>query len=444
MSLSTTAKATERPTGVSTSAWLALALAIVVGSVLRLAWLEDIEYKGDEEWTYRHAMAAGRTEPLSWLGMPTSAGPENPGMSLWAFIPLRWLGETPVDMARGVALLSIASMAATVLFAWKMLPGLEREIWFWAVALEAVHPLSVVHHRKIWPPCLFPLLFALFLACWWRRERRPAAFGWGAVGAILGQIHLSAAFFAIAFAAWTRLTERSRTAWKSWFAGSALASLPAIPWLWHLMAGSTRPSQTTLKLGRILEGKYYLRWFTEPFGLGLDHGLGEDYFDFLSQPVVLGAATWFVAALHAAAMCIAAAIVWRWMRNQPRSQWRAAVWQCDPPTAQVCNAAFWGYGLMLTLSCLPLHRQYMIVVYLLQLVWVAFTALSIANGNAELLRCSRRLLAGLVVVELLLSASFLGYVHEKQVIDGDYGTTFAAQQRQEAALTRSTEKSANR
>lgn len=427
--------AIERPLAVSTTAWLALALALAAGAVLRLAWLDDIEYKADEDWTYRHAMAAGRTEPFSWLGMPTSAGPENPGMSLWVFIPLRWLGETPVDMARGIAFFSIASMAATVLFARKLLSSTEREIWLWAVALEAVHPLSVVHHRKIWPPCLFPLLFTLFLVCWWRRERRLAAFGWGALGSVLGQIHLSAAFFAIAFAAWTRLTERSRTAWKSWLAGSALASLPAIPWLVRLLAGSTQPRQTTLKMARILEGKFYLRWFTEPFGVGLDHALGEDYFDFLAQPFIFGRPTWFVAALHVSALCIAAAIIWRWVRNTPWTRWRAAIRQSDPPTALVCNAAFWGYGMLLSLSCLPLHRQYMIVVYLVQLVWVAYTALSIADGKADLLRSGRRLLGSLVVVEMLLSASFLGYIHQKQLIDGDYGTAFTSQ-RHHGALTR--------
>jgi len=429
------ADAAHRPGAVSIAAWLALALVLAAGAVLRLTWLDDIEFKADEAWTWRHAMLAGRGEPLTWVGMPTSAGPENPGMSLWAFIPLRWLGNTPVDMARGVAWLSIASMAAIVVLACTLVPASEREIWLWAVALEAVHPLSVLHHRKIWPPCLFPLLLALFLACWWRRDRRLSAFCWGMLGPVLAQINLSAAFFAGAFALWTWFSKRSRTAWKSWLAGSVIASLPAIPWLLYVSTVSTQPRLTTLKWSRALEGKFYLRWFTEPFGCGLDHALGEDYLDFLSRPVVGGKSTWLVGALQVAGLVIAVAIAWRWIRKKPwqRPAWRAVFSRNATEgvpyrgTALVCSAAFWGYGMLLTLSCLPLHRQYSIIVYLLNLLWVAYAALSVAQGDRAALRSGRRLLAGLLIVELLISASFLSYIHDRQVIDGDYGVTFAAQ-----------------
>ncbi|HZZ78524.1 MAG TPA: hypothetical protein VFE62_08400, partial [Gemmataceae bacterium] len=301
---------TATRSGLSLRVWLALAAVLAAGMALRLVWLDDIEYKIDEEWTWYHAHAAGRTEPFPWVGMPTSAGPENPGMSLWVFIPLGWLGERPADLARGVAGLSIAALLITVLFAFRSVPPRDREMWLWAAALSAVHPLSVLHHRKIWPPCTFPLLGVLFVICWWHRDRRLFAFGWGALGSVLAQINPSAGFFAAGFALWSWVGRRSPIAWKSWLLGSALASLPLIPWFIHISTVSTQPHVTTLKWTRLLEGKFFLRWFTEPFGIGLDHALGDDYVDFLRQPVLAGVPTHLVGILHLTALSIAVAIGW--------------------------------------------------------------------------------------------------------------------------------------
>ncbi|HEV3343997.1 MAG TPA: hypothetical protein VG125_26720 [Pirellulales bacterium] len=418
-----------QPPSLSRLAWLALAAVLAAGVVLRLVWLDDIEYKTDEEWTWRHAQAAGRSEPMSWVGMPTSAGPENPGMSLWVFIPLRWLGEGPVDLARGVACLSIAALLLTVLFAWRWVPPQERETWLWAAALSAVNPLSVLHHRKIWPPCAFPLLGTLFVICWWHRDRRVFAFGWGVLGAVLAQINLSAGFFAAAFVLWSWFAGRQTIAWKSWLLGSALASLPLIPWFVHVSTVSTQPHLTTLKWTRLLEGKFFFRWISEPFGMGLDHALGDDHLDFLRQPFLGDAPTYLVGILHLLALSIALAVGWRWLRDwfQRRRDWRAALFPADSTTALVCSASLWGYGVLLTLTCLPLHRQYTIIVYFIELLWVAHSALRV-GGGAEALKTGRRLLGGLVVVQLLISASFLGYVHVKQVIHGDYGVALCAQQ----------------
>jgi hypothetical protein len=413
---------------VSHRAWWALVAILAVGAVLRLVWLDDIEYKADEEWTWRHVHAAGTTEPLPWVGMPTSAGPENPGMSLWVFLPLRWLGDGPVELARGVALLSIAALVLMVVFACTVVPASERELWLWAAALWAVNPLSVVHHRKIWPPSTFALLATSFLICWWRRERRLSAFCWGILGSILAQINPSAGFFAAGFALLAWLSGRSRVAWWSWFAGSALGSLPLIPWLVHISTASTQPHVTTLKWTRVLEFKFFLRWLTEPFGMGLDHALGDDYVDFLRQPVIGDLPTWLVAFLHAMALAIAVTIGWRLLREwrQTRPNWRDVLIPTDTQTGLICNAAMWGYGILLTLTCLPMHRQYMIIAYSVELLWVAQAALHWAR-RPEALRTGRRLLAGLVVVQLLLTVSFLQYIHVKQVIYGDYGVAFRAQ-----------------
>lgn len=456
--------------------WAPLFLVLTIGAALRLVWIDDIEYKADEAWTFRHAQSAGRSGPLSWVGMPSSAGPENPGMSLWAFVPLGRLSDDPTDLARGIAWLSIASILVLIVFAACCVDRSEREAWFWAAALVSVNPLAVLHHRKIWPPCLLPLLIALFLICWWYRRRRLPAFGWGALGALIGQIHLGAFFFTAGFALWSWLWQRGgvpavsgnpgpcarppempspllqgawhcgnspdsrpqgpglpasrEVAWKSWLAGSVLASVPLIPWFIHVTTVSTQPHLTKIKWLRALEFKHVTRWLTEPLGIGLDHALGNDYFDFFGQPFWNGCATYLVGVLHLVSLAAGMAIGVRAVgvaRGQGMS-WRGLLLSRGSPTELLCNAAFWGYGLLLTISCLPIHRHYMIIVYPIEALWFAYLALA-PGGTAAASQIGRRLLATMVVCQALLSASFLIYVHHKQTIDGDYGVAYGSQQR---------------
>ena len=81
--------------------WLAgLVLALALGAVLRLVWVGDIEYKADEEWTYRQARDAVRAGQWPRFGMPASAGPLNPGPSVWVFVLLGEVTGTDPDATR--------------------------------------------------------------------------------------------------------------------------------------------------------------------------------------------------------------------------------------------------------------------------------------------------------------------------------------------------------
>src|SRR5262249_31944307 len=112
------------------------------------------------------------------------------------------------------------------------------------------------------------------------------------------------------------------------------------------------------------------------------------------------------------------------------SWWRSHGGDMDssrPRTAFTLNAAALGFGLLMTLSCLPVHRCYMIFVYPFEFLWLARLALCSRGASAQALRVGRALLATLCVTQCLLSASFLGFVHVHQSIQGDYGVTYGAQ-----------------
>jgi hypothetical protein len=403
-----------------------LAGALFLGAFLRLVWVADIEYKVDESWTFHQTQEVGRTRPFPWLGMSSSAHVRNPGLSLWVFLLLGKLFAVaePTDLARAVQLCNVAALVLLVWFALRAVGAGEREPWLWAAALVAVNPLAVLFHRKIWPPSLLPLLTLLLLAGWRRRERPAGAFTWGLVGACVGQIHMGGFFFAAGFAAWALLFDR-RVAWKAWLAGSVLGALPMIPWLYYL---ATEPvgGPSGWRWYHLIEFKFWLRWATEPLGIGIEYALEEDYTDYLRYPLLDGRPTYLVGVLHGLVALIGAAILARacWLLRQDRQTWRDR-W-ADPYsfTAFTQGAALWGFGILLTLSSLPIPRHYTIILFPLEFVWLARLALA---GSERGLKWGRSLLATLCLAQFLLSLSFLGYIHVHPCIHGDYGVVYGAQ-----------------
>jgi hypothetical protein len=439
-----------------------IALALLAGAALRLSWPCDIEYKADEAWTFQHS----RDAELPWLGMPSSVDIPNPGMSLWVFVLLQRLSgaEDPPALARAVQLVNVAALVLLFGFALIHVSTGEREAWLWAAALVAVNPLAVLFHRKIWPPCLLPLLTLAMLYGWWYRQRRGPAFLWGLLGVCLGQIHMAGFFFAGGFALWALLFDRPphptlspqgrgendvpsplggeggvrgrrRVAWRSWLLGSVLGALPMLPWLIHLLV---HPSERPINPHRWVhacEMKFWVRWFTESFGWGIDYTFGPYFRDFQRYPLLAGRPTYLVGAAHgflaAAALIIllrAAGLLWR-----RRSDWRQLWIGRSSATAFTQSAALWGFGLLLTLSSFSIHRHYMIVLFPLEFLWVARLALSSvadASGSSSIasLRLGRALLLSLCCGQFFISANMLAFIHARQNFQGaEYGVPYGAQ-----------------
>ena len=268
---------------------------------------------------------------------------------------------------------------------------------------------------------------------WWYRQRRGPAFLWGLIGVCLGQIHMAGFFFAGGFALWAFLFDRpwrERVAWPSWLLGSVLGSLPMIPWLVHLL---THPSGRPIDPHRWVhsfEMKFWIRWFTESFGLGVDYTFETYFAEFKSYPLLLGRPTHLVGLLHwvvvgvAAVLLVrAAALLWR-----ERGRWRERWIGRDSPSAFTQNAALWGFGLLLTLSSFSIHRHYMIVLFPLEFLWVARLALAGDGEPTRSLRAGRIILLSLCIAQFLISANMLGYIHAKQnFADVEYGVPYGAQ-----------------
>src|SRR5262245_31162678 len=90
---------------------IGLCIAVAAGTVFRLIWASDMEYKDDEPWTFGQVQEFWRTGKLELIGMPSSALLPNAGMSVWVFIALSSLLPRidPVGLVRAVELVNVAA-----------------------------------------------------------------------------------------------------------------------------------------------------------------------------------------------------------------------------------------------------------------------------------------------------------------------------------------------
>jgi hypothetical protein len=408
----------------------ALVLAVAAGAVFRLAWPTDMEYKIDEAWVYQLARDFVHEGRIVWLGMPSSQNQRIPGLSVWGFYALGAVFgvDEPISLVRGVQVLSLLAVVGLIVFAWRCVPQGEREWWLWAAALACVNPIIVLFHRKIWPPCLLPAGLVALVVCWWFRGRRGAAFGWGALAALLFQIHVAMLFHAAALTAYTWLWDRRSVAWRWWLAGSLAGAMPALPWLWYMGTTHDQANGQQYEFHRVLEFKYWTHWVGEPLGLGLDYSFGPDTPDVMAWPRLHGWATGGVAILQMVVVvlggCLLVGALWRWWRERPPLRAWLGGGTCQ--TDLLLHAVMWGFGLVLTATCLRFYRHYLLLAFPFTLLWLARLALP-PRATPRQVRLGRAALLTICTASALITATTLCWVHQNGGSEfGGYGRTYAS------------------
>ncbi len=434
-----------------TRGWQALILvSLVAGALLRLLHVQDMEYKEDEEYNFTQTQLQGalgaRGGPWPWFGMPSGVYIPNPGMSVWVFTALARISgaTTPTELCTALQVFAWIGIALLIPFALKVLREHEdREPWLWALCLALVNPFAVFYQRKLWPEPFLPFFSTIMLAGWWKRDRAVGAFAWGAVGACLGQIHMSGFFFAFGFLLVTLLLPsseipRSKVHWRAWFVGSCIGALPLIPWVIHILQ---HPNHETIAhgWGEIIQGRFWVFWATNPTGLHLGNPLGllrgqsnfAQISDFVRYPIIRGHATYLNAAAHALALMTCLWIFWRGA-SRCASEFRSGRlqglrhWLLKPRSdlALAIIAGLWGFGVPLTASSVNIRRYYLMVSFPLEFLWLARLALGEFTAVSSRL-LARQALATLWASQLFMSACFVNYVHVNEgATSGDYGEAY--------------------
>jgi hypothetical protein len=376
------------------------------------------------EW----ASAVGVTESWPALGMESGVRIRNPGLSVWVFVPLARIAHDPVVMVQLVQVVNVlALLGFVVLGVRRVVPEQMRRLWFAGIALQAVNPMAVLLSRKIWAQSLVPAFALVMLTGHAFRRSRVGAFVWGLVGVLAGQVHMSGFFLQAALAAWTALAERrpvpssvtadaGGTRWLAWVAGSIAGAVPLVPWAWELIAsdiGVSRDWRATL-VPRTL----YL-WLVDGLGLNSSYVYRTELVWFLGEPRIAGVPTYGILAAQVALIGIALYCGARWLRTiRPRV--------IPPPDAG--DVWLWIYAAAFGMTCLLMaagirvHSHYLIVLYPLPFVWLAW--LLSTHGGPRLYRAA-------LVLQLLITVTILMQIHrDGGVATGTYGVSYRAQMRQ--------------
>jgi hypothetical protein len=361
-----------------------------------------------------------------WSGMRMSLGPPNPGLSLWAFTALGYLtgAHTAPELAQGVQLLNGLVLVGFVLFiAWGV-PAMQREVWLWGAAIWAVNPMAILLERKVWQSSILPLPAVFFVAAWWCRHWRGGGIVLGIAGALLVQVHLVALFFVVAVLVWSWLFEGRAFPWRQWFIGSAVGALPALPWVFQNFGYGGSIAFVL----RAVDPTYFLRWLIAPFGLDLPHSLGAQTLDFLAWPAIGGYPTFLMGLAYAGLIALTAFVYYRcWYGLRAAPEWRSPrkLFIGTDPMLVLINAGLWGFGSLLTLFTLfgpRSPRHYLLCVTPLMMLWCARIVFEFAGTH------KRAVLGALCALQAFASLGLLGYIHETQIIRGEYGATWRSQQ----------------
>jgi hypothetical protein len=386
-------------------------------------WVSDMEWKDDEKWMYAraHEVAASREFPAT--GMASGGGPVNPGLSVAVFALIASFTSDPLSMNRVVQITNVAAVLCFVWFGLRYVQEKDRTVWLWGMALASVSPLAVLFSRKIWAQDLLPMLsFAIVLSNAHRRHPLGALM-WGLTGALAGQIHMSAFFFAAGLVAASWIHDRHgghRCRWSYWFAGSVLGSLTLIPWLLFLFE---TPQLSRQSVRYIPQLNFYLFWFLDAHGLNLFYSMRDEFWQFIREPIVGGVATFGVAGLHVFLVSVGIVTIVTLLKRgwnvlgHIRTRSAATLFGDMTTTNLHLLATFLGLGVLMSLSGIDIQPHYLICVFPLPYIWLV-----------KVLSTRRHLVKGVVLAQLVTTVMFLLYVHRHGgVAQGDYGTAYRVQ-----------------
>jgi hypothetical protein len=92
--------------------WILTGIGLM-GVLLRVLFVQDMEYKEDEEYHFNQSQWIGTTTPWPWVGIPSGVYLVNPGMSVWVFATLAKISgaHSPTELATALQIFSILGMS---------------------------------------------------------------------------------------------------------------------------------------------------------------------------------------------------------------------------------------------------------------------------------------------------------------------------------------------
>ncbi|MEA5470043.1 hypothetical protein, partial [Spirulina sp. 06S082] len=293
--------------------------------------------------------------------------------------------------------------------------------WLWGIAIASVNPFAILFSRKIWiPDILAPFCFLSFVGHWFRRKFWGSFF-WGAFTLLSGQIHLGGFVFTAGLFFWTiwhdyQQKSLGKIAWLGWFCGSFIASIPLFFWLREALPQWQGVRSSVVGL---LVPKFYSQWITSALGVNMSYSLKDVFWsDFLREPILLGIPTYLMIPAHLFLIGIGLYPLYHWLRQSRRISLRKIVpKKDDSQLVFYLKAMGLGVGGTFTLSAINFVPYYIPVVLPFPFFWLA-----------RLYENKLRFLLAIVLLQLLISITFLTFIHYTGGSEySDYGLTYKTQ-----------------
>ncbi|HEY8325479.1 MAG TPA: glycosyltransferase family 39 protein [Ktedonobacterales bacterium] len=426
---------------------LALGLALLVGALLRLLWLGDTSFLGDQAQLLAMGQSAALHHAVILTGIPSSLGSLNPPVSTWLYAPFALAGG-----ALGATIFTaLANLVAVALLYALAARYLNRMAAFSAALLYATASGPVHYARFIWQQNLLAPVVILFFWIMLRAivERRRGWLAWATLlGGVAIELHPTAApllgLIALALAFTWRDLRRRDLLWTA----AAIIALVGPTILWEALshgydlAGAARFSQ-----GRAVIDTWaltYLLQLIQPAPAGAygsasaytSVGRGVAFLGVILEVALIGAQLWLIAML-AAPWARARAAMAGLRAGLADARWRfalcLALWEALPLTLMLRHTR-------------PVEPHYVLVilpaVYLsigAALAWAAEWLHGwLARRSQPLPNARMVVLAALVALVVLISAgqtvgvaAELGAIHSGQfdalTLPLHYGTPLASE-----------------
>ena len=403
---------------------LFILIMITAGILLRLVWAGDMEWKDDEKIMFNMAHQTAVKGEFPATGMMSGGGLVNPGMSVAVFAVMAVFTNTPLGMGRCVQIMNVVAILLLFLFIIRKIPGKEKMTWLYATALASVSPMAVLFSRKIWAQDTLPLFMVLLIICIASRTKPLAAFFYGVLAMIVGQIHMSGFFLAagmMSFSLLHDLYHHRKVQWLYWIIGIGVGFLPLIPWLLYI---SEHQQNSYLTIDHVLQWRFYIYTFLEAHGLNLVYSFKNAINRFYSFPDFFGYSFYFVGILYFLLAAASVNTLWLimkygidWIKKFKRSG--LIDWIFNSGIARFyLNGVFIGMGLLMTFSGTEIFPHYLICIFPFSYLWLC----SLYKERSSQLKL-------IIIAQFCLTVSFLVYVHQHHgIAGGDYGTTYHQQQ----------------
>ncbi|MEM8640815.1 MAG: hypothetical protein AAGG51_18655 [Cyanobacteria bacterium P01_G01_bin.54] len=405
---------------------------LVCGTVLRLIWPADMEWKADEIWMWEHTqqILTGAI-PLPSVGMRTSLEVPNSVVGTWIFLALAKLSPTPVRLVQWIQWLNVLTLWGFLGFILSQVRSSARPIWLWGLAIASVNPAAMLLARKLWLPDLIAPFCLLILIGHWFRTRFWGSLLWGAAVMLCGQIHMGGFFVAFGLGVWTVWQDwgkrNGRTHWLGYGIGTLLGALPLIPWALTVIPNLDVYREFMDEHESLnLFPRFYLQWLTAALGVNLSNALWSKFWtEFLAEPRVWGVPTYLMVPAHGFLTGIGLYPVYRWWRNRRRRSLQF-ISQSTIPVPKInfyCGALAWGAGGLFSLLRVNVHSHYLAVIFPFHYLWLA-----------QLYRHRIWLLGAIALSQLLISATFLVFIHRTGGYpfgETEFGITYWMQQLQQ-------------